>query len=461
MKEDIKKAIENEDDNALIKAIIEVYVNEDLNDSHDDIMYEVFSRAMTHFGVSHWEEFMQLSEVACNYALAINSVQSIRLYYEMKSASSYLLSDFEETIKILENYENYCRENNFLDILHFIIGNQATIEIEMGHYEAARKTLQRTYDAAKGQPTAVYYVNHARIDLLENITEGVLEKLEKALTFEELDINYMNKVETYLYFAQYYILLENKERSLEWYKKTIHLIENYNIGMQERRVYKELARLLSDYGNYKESHVYLLKYSQLLENAVKKERELMATKSKLQKYINEKELENKLLRKANEEVVEISNRDFLTGIYNRRYMTEYMSQLMEEEVVDFYVMIFDIDDFKKINDSFGHITGDFIIREAACLVDDAIQKHFIARTGGDEFVLIFNQVTKGKAIELGERVRKILGDHIFTYDGEDLQISISAGMRHVDKKLDHSEILRDADVMLYRSKRNGKNQVML
>ncbi|WP_238917970.1 diguanylate cyclase [Clostridium sp. YIM B02555] len=159
-----------------------------------------------------------------------------------------------------------------------------------------------------------------------------------------------------------------------------------------------------------------------------------------------------------------STLDKLTGTYNRKYFEEALIFLLEDarsEKSELAVIMFDIDDFKGINDKYGHQTGDEVliklIKEVKKCMD---KKDVIGRYGGEEFILLLPNVNKEKAISIAEKIRntvevaKILGDK------RNVTISIGIAMS-ANEDINCEEIIERADQALYQAKHEGKNRVIL
>lgn len=160
--------------------------------------------------------------------------------------------------------------------------------------------------------------------------------------------------------------------------------------------------------------------------------------------------------------------DGLTQLYNRRYVMElfktefnktsrYNSQLS--------IVMIDIDDFKKINDTYGHLTGDLVLKTLSGLIKGSLRNVDLpGRYGGEEFILILPETSKDSAITVSERLREKVCEHTFkTMNGEPLTISVSIGLSELsdlENKTNELEMLKIADSRLYKAKRTGKNKVV-
>jgi len=159
--------------------------------------------------------------------------------------------------------------------------------------------------------------------------------------------------------------------------------------------------------------------------------------------------------------------DDLTGVSNRRAFWNYLHKILatsKEGTQDFYVVMTDLDHFKHINDTYGHLTGDHIIKEFSKVIAESVQKstNVVARYGGDEFVLILEGIDRHQAKAVMEQARTMLSTREFlSLDGyRKISLTLSAGIAEYpgDGKTP-DELFAKADEALYSSKQLGRNKV--
>lgn len=159
-----------------------------------------------------------------------------------------------------------------------------------------------------------------------------------------------------------------------------------------------------------------------------------------------------------------STLDKLTGAYNRKYFEEALLFLLDTSRLrknEFAVMMFDIDDFKGINDKYGHQTGDEVLVKLTKVVKKCIGLgDIIGRYGGEEFIILLPNVNKEKAINIAERVRVNVAEAKILGDKRNITISIGIAMSAYES-LNSEEIVGRADQALYKAKREGKNRCVL
>jgi len=160
-----------------------------------------------------------------------------------------------------------------------------------------------------------------------------------------------------------------------------------------------------------------------------------------------------------------ANRDFLTGLYNRRYFFQNMDEYISEEDVlneQFAVGMIDIDSFKKINDTYGHDTGDkVIIHLANILMSNTNSRDIVSRFGGEEFCVVLKNINKLSVLEIFDRLREEISKTVVYSDKkEPIQFTISIGISlYSEDGLE--ETINQADMMLYKAKNDGRNRVVI
>lgn len=167
-----------------------------------------------------------------------------------------------------------------------------------------------------------------------------------------------------------------------------------------------------------------------------------------------------------ETVERLSITDSLTGVYIRRYFFERLEEEMERSRtynLTFSFLMIDIDDFKKCNDTYGHLVGDVVLKDAARLMKENVREiDLVARYGGEEFAIVLPETGTEGAIQAAERIRKTIETHLFKAYDEKLNVTISAGVAVYPNDAETvAELVEKADEALYRAKRSGKNVVCI
>ncbi len=165
-----------------------------------------------------------------------------------------------------------------------------------------------------------------------------------------------------------------------------------------------------------------------------------------------------------DEIYRMTTVDGLTQVFNRRYFEDAIEREMSRSrryTRPLSLVLLDIDHFKKINDTFGHLAGDAVLKEVALTVRGRTRREDVfARFGGEEFALLLPEVDSKGAALLAEKARKLIEKHTFTFDDEDIPVTMSAGVATVQKKNETAtELIKRADEKLYEAKSAGRNRV--
>ncbi|MBT3755957.1 MAG: diguanylate cyclase [Candidatus Cloacimonetes bacterium] len=171
------------------------------------------------------------------------------------------------------------------------------------------------------------------------------------------------------------------------------------------------------------------------------------------------------LQAANKNLKKLSRRDTLTKLPNRRDLIEHLQYNIhryERYQQSFSVILADIDDFKMINDTYGHNAGDLVLRELSHLFTNFGRKQdTVGRWGGEEFLFILVSVTENNgAMLVAKKIRSHIEDHTFRYKDNEIKITLTFGVSTYNSHLSLDEIIKQADDALYKGKEKGKNCII-
>lgn len=159
--------------------------------------------------------------------------------------------------------------------------------------------------------------------------------------------------------------------------------------------------------------------------------------------------------------------DPLTRIYNRRYLDDILKNgflSLDQSAYIFALAIFDIDYFKKINDTYGHQAGDHMLKEFTAFIKKHIRPNdILARFGGEEFVVVFKDVDRYEAAVVVNRIKNEIQSKVFVYNNREIKLTFSCGLAdlsEIEKTPNYNEILKIADSRLYKAKNMGRNLVI-
>lgn len=165
-----------------------------------------------------------------------------------------------------------------------------------------------------------------------------------------------------------------------------------------------------------------------------------------------------------EKTVKASRYDSLTNLFNRQFFDETIEREINRarrHNLDLSVLFFDLDDFKRINDSFGHLAGDEVLQQVARIIlSEKRSEDIAARYGGEEMVVVLPETDKVNALVLGERIRQRVETTEIKYKGHKIRLTISGGLAAFPFNASHADgLLKCADQALYRAKGSGKNNI--
>jgi diguanylate cyclase (GGDEF)-like protein len=423
--------------------------------------------------------------------------KSILVAYMNLAASYYCIGDIEASFNSIENHKEICEKHgDEIDML----GTYNVLFLLYDYnkdLDKAKNTLKKSI--AVGKELKKYnivsnaYSNYSHMCMLEEEYAQALEMATRGLQMAKLHepLTPILELRVKLNIAKALIGLEDfdaskslidemindpildsfiREKALcydlkgYWYSKqqlyseafqsfshAKTLVESYDDIYLLKDIQKERCRLCELMEDINLGYKVQKEYISLLSDISKRELELVALKLQIKHNIEYMKRE--------------ANTDYLTGIYNRNYLettaNEFLQQVYKkkESVV---CIVFDIDRFKSINDEYGHIFGDEVIKQVSKACSSMLRESdLFARFGGDEFVIIL----KGTVLKNGEKKAKQILEAVrklnIHKDGKHIPISVSIGV--TDNLTCTAKYFKDlfnvADLRLYKAKRNGRNQV--
>ena len=166
-----------------------------------------------------------------------------------------------------------------------------------------------------------------------------------------------------------------------------------------------------------------------------------------------------------EEIYRLTIEDSLTQIANKRALLDFLEREFaraKRYQRELSVIMLDLDHFKRVNDTHGHLMGDFVLRDCAKLVGGRVRKEeLFARYGGEEFCVVLPEMGRENAMKFAETIRALIEEHTFTFETNTVRMTASLGVAQVlDSMVRPDEVVLAADENLYTAKHEGRNRVV-
>jgi diguanylate cyclase (GGDEF)-like protein len=171
------------------------------------------------------------------------------------------------------------------------------------------------------------------------------------------------------------------------------------------------------------------------------------------------------LRKAYHEIEHLAMHDSLTGLLSRRAVFADLEQELsrtQRKSEPLSLIMADLDHFKTVNDTYGHLAGDAVLEEAAKRMHECVRPYDkIGRIGGEEFMIVLGDCNSAEGLEIAERIRKSIGDQFFEFAGNKITATVSIGVAATitNQTFEKELLISAADKALYKAKREGRNTV--
>ena len=246
--------------------------------------------------------------------------------------------------------------------------------------------------------------------------------------------------------------------------RLIDMIERSDASTQEiKDIKRELERF-----NHESQTDFRTAHKKLYTVAVALEENTKLLSLDLRKHSSEVELLSARVKTLEEELEAAkkeSKEDFLTKLYNKRALDEFMA-IKEAEFdrygSDYTIVMFDLDYFKNINDTFGHEAGDAVLKAFAKILQKECRSvDVVGRYGGEEFMALLSQTDLNGGFVFAQKVRHHVEASRFLYKGKRMSVTVSCGVAERKKNISLKETINAADSSLYRAKKDGRNRVEL
>jgi len=203
----------------------------------------------------------------------------------------------------------------------------------------------------------------------------------------------------------------------------------------------------------------------ILKQIMQDTRQMVKSNQEAQAKMEQTQDEIQKIKEKLEQTKEAANNDALTGLKNRGAFNQKINEVINDTDNKHSLIMFDIDHFKRVNDSFGHLVGDRVIRYVSALLKQVMGENgFIARYGGEEFVVLLENKNTEESFKLAEKVRVALGNSKLQRkeSGETIgKITISAGITLLNSNDTSDSFIERADQVLYKAKKTGRDKTIV
>ncbi|MBU2893386.1 diguanylate cyclase [Colwellia sp. D2M02] len=464
----------NHDDSEALKYFHQAYLHIEALDDKLELAYLKIQMSHAYSNVYDYERAISLANEAIEY---LNQHQ---YFFDEVSAHNTLAHTYMKMNAYDDAIESYQR---IVELSSVVEGHA----IHVAYSGMAKSYLWKGEDVKAQHYFALYKEKRPNSDNpFRKLDDIVLTAL---IAFSEKDIPLTH---SYLQQADDLLATIDKKKVLSWYAKVLNLkaeIAVFNNDYQSAYQYqKDAHELVSSYQNT-EREVIRSKYKimfdtdqALLKNQLL-ERDKLLDKAALENAEQKQELQTLFIilvslfalsltffiyrqSRTSKVLHKLANTDTLTELANRRYTFSYAEKILEQaknEQHNFAIIAFDIDHFKKVNDTYGHTTGDIVLKKIATIGNEYVRANdILGRIGGEEFLVVLPNTSATQAYEIAERIRKAIENKPIVVDKHTINISASFGIAELSSsKITFNQLFNQADIALYQAKDNGRNCIIV
>ena len=438
--------------------------------------------------LGHYQEALRtLGRAVADFELAGCAAEASRPMNSLAVLQEEL-GDFKRAVSLYEDALARAVADNNADMEGRVLANWGDCLVSQKRYDDGLKILDRAISVLK--PIDAHW-HYAWCELAIGRIHAAKGDLETAAQFHLTALNSVRRCDAPRIEAE--ILagagelaarMGNEQVACEYLEAAIVIVERLQVEREIFRNHKLLSEVHKQFGNFEKALFHFEKFhevrtkvfdqmarakvaeieSEFEHERTKRDRELFQLRNvelaSALEHVNH--LNTELGEKARV-LEELSTHDVLTGLYNRRYLYSRLGeeiQRFERYGTHFALTIYDIDNFKSVNDRFSHSIGDDVLRTLAQLIGDALREsdgH--ARFGGEEFAIILPGATREEAHVTMDKLREIVAGYSWEIIAPGLAVTISAGIAEVEKDESMTALLHRADTLMYQAKRGGRNQV--
>ncbi len=459
--------------------------------SHDAVAHaEVAAlKAQISFFTGSYAEALRHAQLAVDHADAAQDLQ-LRVYARRATCPIFgtvevpdLRGRIEDLLELTIETGNAWEEAISRNDLACYFQQQGDLVTAASELERALVTARRV-DGANSFALGVIYSTRADIRLMLGRAEDALADAERSIELLSasedpnpyvLGASVRADVQARMALGQLDEALQTGEGALSWLGD--------RVPQTRSLILSTLASTLRSAGRLEEAYDALARAAELERQAFQELSELQlrleratleasaarqtstalaANNRQLAEAHTELERRARKLEALQEQLQEQAERDWLTGLHNRRYFARELERLLSEQRGDWFSLaIVDLDHFKSINDRFGHDAGDqVLIRVAALLCDVLRQADIVVRSGGEEFLVLMPMTEMNAAAACCERIRQRISHETWEHIATGLAVTASVGVASTNDPNELAVLARSADQRLYDAKRSGRDRVV-
>ncbi len=427
------------------------------------------------------------------------------------------LNQLEKAVEIFKRGLILARETDNFQLIAIFLVNIGEQQRIWGETEAARKSFEEALEYARKLGNqdllAVCLNNIGEVMRTEGQYRNAMQYFKETLKLFEDAQSKPRIFSSYMNIGYTHMDLEEYDEAETFMLKAYELAKELESKTNQKQITEILAILYEKTGDFRKSLAYRKAYDELNQELInaetfqkisdlqaehekenqekqiellEKDQEIQSLQIRRQRAIiaisvlaglflgaialvlyrrfRDKVRSNQMLASAYEQMEELARYDELTGLYNRRSVCERM----EIEMVrmgrtwrPFSLAMVDVDDFKKINDQYGHACGDAVLQTLGHIIKDVLRLQDVAsRWGGEEFLLMLPETDMEGTFILADKIRKRIEATTFEWEGKKINITVTIGISVYDRPGPISACIERADQALYDGKRTGKNRVV-
>jgi diguanylate cyclase (GGDEF)-like protein len=414
----------------------------------------------TNYYMKNYDKAIEYTQQAIA-AYPENDILLTELYANL--AAMYVdKAQYQEALIAINQAEKVAHFHNIFDRVPIII-NKGTIYAELNEHQKAIDYYLKALDIVNKNNDLIH-----KPTVLSNLAQSnqslgnyklAADYFEQALAIFSSESQLIKRLENYPPMIENYQSLGNYQRALELmieYKELDD--ESTSLAAKEKFDQSQAAYDIAS----KEKSLIEAKLAQTSnENAILRLYGIVAFSLLIILFIY---IAYRLKHSAYLQVKELALRDQLTGLFNRRALHDIfeleMSRVNRNKKT-FSIILLDIDHFKVLNDTYGHDYGDIVLQKVASALQDSIRSmDKVARWGGEEFLVFLPETNKEQASHLAEKLRLAVSNIELTYQDKLLQVTVSLGVCEYNQQGEYKDMVKQADLGLYKAKETGRNKVV-